>query len=326
MREFDDLFTLENIKGQGASVLQDALEKMAQGFAVFDASMNIVMYSRKFLETWDLTEAQLQETPNLRQLLRLNLLRSNVETEETVDRVVDKRLSLALELNDDATTLLKSPTGRWIENHICRTEAGRLVVTYLDVTERKEAQEKLMRLATRDPLTGLFNRRYMVETLHRELARARRAEEALAVIMADVDHFKRLNDSFGHDTGDEALRVVAAALQAGVRSEDVVCRYGGEEFVIILPGATLPMAAQRARELCARLRTTPVPARDGQVPKVTMSAGVAATQGEVGPEALLRAADRALLHAKQTGRDRACVAGEEAADPRLQAVPSLHAG
>jgi len=187
-------------------------------------------------------------------------------------------------------------------------------------------RERLQQESIRDPLTGLFNRRYMVETLHRELARARRAEEALAVIMADVDHFKRLNDSFGHDTGDEALRVVAAALQAGVRSEDVVCRYGGEEFVIILPGATLPMAAQRARELCARLRTTPVPARDGQVPKVTMSAGVAATQGEVGPEALLRAADRALLHAKQTGRDRACVAGEEAADPRLQAVPSLHAG
>lgn len=168
-------------------------------------------------------------------------------------------------------------------------------------------RDRLQQESIRDPLTGLFNRRYMVETLERELARARRATESVAVVMMDVDHFKRLNDQYGHDVGDDVLQAVATELGRGVRSEDVVCRYGGEEFVAILPGATLALATQRAEELRLRLHSMAVQARDGSTPEVTMSAGVAVADRGATPEIVLRAADRALLRAKQEGRDQVCV-------------------
>ena len=123
----------------------------------------------------------------------------------------------------------------------------------------------------------------------------------------DVDHFKRLNDQYGHDVGDDVLQAVATELGRGVRSEDVVCRYGGEEFVAILPGATLALATQRAEELRLRLHSMAVQARDGSTPEVTMSAGVAVADRGATPEIVLRAADRALLRAKQEGRDQVCV-------------------
>lgn len=169
-------------------------------------------------------------------------------------------------------------------------------------------RERLREESIRDPLTGLFNRRYMTETLQRELARARRANEPVALVMMDVDHFKQLNDRFGHDVGDDVLEAVAGALAGGVRSEDVVCRYGGEEFVAILPGASLEAAVQRAEELRLALHGMALRTRDGSRPEVTMSAGVALAEGVGSPEVLLRAADRALLQAKQQGRDRVCVA------------------
>jgi len=186
-------------------------------------------------------------------------------------------------------------------------------------------RERLRQESIRDPLTGLFNRRYMVETLQRELARARRAGDHLAVVMADVDHFKRLNDQFGHATGDEVLQGVARALQRGVRSEDVVCRYGGEEFVVILPGTTLAMARQRAEQLRQSVGALAVPTQDGDVGQVTLSAGVADRDDGDSPEALLRAADRALFDAKRGGRDRVCVAREPSlprgcADPGMVAI------
>jgi diguanylate cyclase (GGDEF)-like protein len=190
-----------------------------------------------------------------------------------------------------------------------------------------QLRERLRQESIRDPLTGLFNRRYMVETLLRELGRARRASEPVAVVMMDVDHFKRLNDRYGHDVGDDVLVAVAGALSQGVRSEDVVCRYGGEEFVAILPGADLALATQRAEELRLALHGMAVQARDGSTPTVSLSAGVAVAAPGATPEVVLRAADRALLRAKTDGRDRVCVAeGPVAAVwERPPATPALRA-
>jgi diguanylate cyclase (GGDEF)-like protein len=185
---------------------------------------------------------------------------------------------------------------------------GRLlavVETLRDMTEHKRAQTALENLAARDGLTGLLNRRSFDELLEREWLRARRDARPLALIMIDVDHFKRYNDTYGHQMGDECLRQVAAALQAAVlRPGDVVARYGGEEFVIILPAtdnAGASLVAERIKESLA-LRKIPHSSSEHNI--VSVSMGIATTipaDGEA--HSLLAAADSALYQAKQAGRN-----------------------
>jgi diguanylate cyclase (GGDEF)-like protein len=172
-------------------------------------------------------------------------------------------------------------------------------------------RETLRDQSIRDPLTGLFNRRYMEETLERELRRAGRSNRPVAVVMLDLDHFKRFNDNFGHDAGDMMLREVAAFLKANVRAEDVVCRFGGEEFAIILPDATIEIAFNRAERLRKGLHKLQVKFQNQPLGAITFSAGVAVFPGHGNTsELLLRAADQALYQAKHDGRDRVVYAQE----------------
>ena len=170
-------------------------------------------------------------------------------------------------------------------------------------------QETLQNLSIRDPLTGLFNRRYMEESMERELRRAERKVKQVGVIMADIDHFKRFNDTFGHDAGDCLLREVAKVLARQVRGGDIVCRYGGEEFTIIMQEVTLAITQQRAEFLKESVRNLKVYQGDRALDPVTLSLGVAMfpDHGET-YRAVLAAADVALYQAKQSGRDRVCLA------------------
>ncbi|HLH21681.1 MAG TPA: diguanylate cyclase [Chloroflexota bacterium] len=170
-------------------------------------------------------------------------------------------------------------------------------------------RERLRNQSIRDPLTGLFNRRYLEETLERELARAERSHHPMGVIMIDVDHFKQFNDSFGHNAGDALLREFGGLLRKHVRGSDIACRYGGEEFAVILPDATLEDTVRRAEELRAAMAHLQVADQDQALGQITISAGVAALpqHGADGPR-LLRAADRALYAAKSAGRNRVQVA------------------
>jgi diguanylate cyclase (GGDEF)-like protein len=167
-------------------------------------------------------------------------------------------------------------------------------------------REALRLEAVRDSLTGLYNRRYMQEFLERELHSARRKRRPLAVMMLDLDHFKRYNDNFGHSAGDQALAAVGETLSRCVRAEDIACRYGGEEFALILPECSLQQATVRAEEIRKRLREySTQEAREA----LTVSIGVAAfveTTDRV--DLLLKFADDALYQAKRTGRDRVVVA------------------
>ena len=166
-------------------------------------------------------------------------------------------------------------------------------------------RETLRSQSIRDPLTGLFNRRYLEETLAREERRAARAGSPIGLIVFDVDHFKRLNDTHGHDAGDAVLRALGGLLQTHVREGDIACRYGGEEFVIALPGASIEIARERAealRDVTEKLASL-IPGRS--VEKVTISLGVAGypDHGATWQEAI-QAADKALYRAKQGGRNR----------------------
>lgn len=174
-----------------------------------------------------------------------------------------------------------------------RTLAGQVMVQ-LDLTLQ----------AMRDPLTGLYNRRQMEESLHREILRARRIGATVGVMVIDVDNFKRINDSLGHEAGDAALHAIASELALCVREEDIACRAGGEEFVIILPGTCEEALRQRAEAVRRCIEESSVPAGGAKL-KLTVSTGLATfpEHGETGP-AVLRAADTALYKAKAEGRNR----------------------
>lgn len=164
-------------------------------------------------------------------------------------------------------------------------------------------QAQLREQAIRDPLTNLFNRRYLQETLERELAVPKRSGAPLPVIMMDIDYFKRLNDQFGHKVGDLTLEHVADVLRQNSRRSDIACRYGGEEFVVVLPGASLDAALQRAEELRRRVEGLHLLVDETPL-TVTLSLGVASypDHGQNGDE-LLHAADMALYQAKAAGRN-----------------------
>lgn len=186
---------------------------------------------------------------------------------------------------------------------------GRLlavVETLRDMTDHKRAQMALENLAACDGLTGLANRRSFDDFLEREWARARRDVRPLALIMVDIDHFKRYNDSYGHPTGDECLRQVATALQAAVfRSGDVVARYGGEEFALILPTTDADRAILVAERIKAQVGRLAIPHAGSEHGHVSVSMGIAAQIPEAGAtaESLLSAADAALYQAKHAGRN-----------------------
>jgi diguanylate cyclase (GGDEF)-like protein len=160
-----------------------------------------------------------------------------------------------------------------------------------------------------DPLTGLFNRRYMEETLEREVHRARRAGRPMSVLMVDIDRFKEKNDVFGHEGGDAVLREFGRLLREHLRKEDIPCRYGGEEFILVLPDAALQGAVRRAEQLREAVKRLSIPCEGGKIGSLTVSIGVAAfpEHGHDG-HALLQAADTALYQAKREGRDRVSVA------------------
>lgn len=172
-------------------------------------------------------------------------------------------------------------------------------------------REQLLDLSIRDSLTNLFNRRYLEETLEREVSTASRNGQTVAIILIDIDHFKHYNDIYGHKAGDEALRVVASFLQTHIRSGDAACRYGGEEFVLILPHAPLETIVKRAEALRQSIHSLQVE-YGGQILKpITLSLGVAAfPQHGTTAEALIKAADQALYRAKAVGRN--CVVVAEA--------------
>lgn len=186
-----------------------------------------------------------------------------------------------------------------------------LMSLFMDVTERTRAerevqalQEQLREQATHDVLTGLYNRRYLEDSLGRELISAERQGHPVSVIMGDIDHFKAVNDHYGHLGGDEVLRTFGDLLRRQVRGSDIYCRYGGEEFLLVLPRMSIGDAVDRAEQLRRAIAAAPVSYGASTI-AVTASFGVAAfpRDGRTGDE-LISAADSALYTAKATGRNR----------------------
>ena len=183
-------------------------------------------------------------------------------------------------------------------------------------------RDALRAQSTKDPLTGLYNRRYLEEVLSREIRRAFRSEQHLGILMIDIDHFKKFNDTYGHEAGDAVLRETGSFLVRSIRAEDFVCRYGGEEFVIVMPTADVRAAHARAERIRSKLRDLVVMHQGRSVGSISASFGVAALPDHGTSEKdLLQAADAALYRAKREGRDRVVVAHTPAnGDPQIESI------
>jgi diguanylate cyclase (GGDEF)-like protein len=173
-------------------------------------------------------------------------------------------------------------------------------------------REALQQQSIRDTLTGLYNRRFMEESLARELGRAARTGQPVSMIMMDIDHFKRFNDTFGHQAGDALLKELGEFVNQRTRGQDVACRYGGEEFALILAGCSLENACKRAQVLREELKLLKVRHGGQSMGAITLSMGVASFPAQANnAETLVKAADDALYRAKKEGRDRVVAAEGE---------------
>jgi diguanylate cyclase (GGDEF)-like protein len=169
-------------------------------------------------------------------------------------------------------------------------------------------REELREQAIRDPLTGLYNRRYLEENLSRELYRSQRQKTQLCIAMIDLDHFKHVNDTFGHGAGDSVLREVGRILDKHLRNTDISCRYGGDEFLLVLPDSSLEDTRQRLEQIRIFIKENTIRYGDKLISSMTISIGIAAARehGFIARE-LIRAADEALYSAKRVGNDQIVV-------------------
>ncbi|MBN3004939.1 diguanylate cyclase [Chromobacterium alkanivorans] len=254
-----------------------------------------------------------------------------------VDPAERERVSSLLRVGGcvrDREVRLRAADGRefWalISCSVVRADDGWFVINGInDISQRKQLEQDLLQAnqalrqnlseiellqqglreqTLRDPLTGLFNRRHLDDILPRILSHMLAVHRDVAVLMVDADHFKHINDQYGHQCGDAVLTALAAHLSDAFRSGDIVCRYGGEEFFILLPGASLNDAYAKARQLCGDVRAQPIVAGGHNI-RVTLSVGLALCPLH-GTDAgsVVAAADAALYRAKKEGRDRVCVA------------------
>jgi diguanylate cyclase (GGDEF)-like protein len=203
-----------------------------------------------------------------------------------------------------------------VERRLAQTIADQLALTIAN----QRLRDTLRIQQVRDPLTGLFNRRYLDESMLREGLRARRRNQTLSLLMIDLDHFKRFTDRHGHDVGEVALAQIASQVAQSIRQDDIACRYGGEEFVVVLPDTDLETAVEQADAIRRAVKAAHIDFHGRRLEVITVSIGVAAYPLHGAEPALcLRAADKALNAAKEAGRDRVEVAepitGESVAAP-----------
>ncbi len=172
-----------------------------------------------------------------------------------------------------------------------------------DITTKKKEENKLKQISIRDELTGLYNRRYFNEILKKEAQRAFRYKEPLSMIMYDIDHFKRVNDTYGHMVGDEVLKKLSEIIKSNVRNSDYIFRTGGEEFTILLPGTDLEKAYKVAEKLRKRIENEIF----DKVGKITISLGVAQYSENESTDNFIRRTDKALYSSKENGRNRTSI-------------------
>ncbi|MGJ3258913.1 MAG: diguanylate cyclase [Rhodospirillales bacterium] len=283
-----------------AEIIQGVLDNMDPGITLFDQDMNLVSYNERFVELFDLPADLVSEKAPLMDILRHMAARG-----EFNDATVDEEVAELFTSGETFRMDHARPGGLVIEIRGGPMPGGEFIASYTDITDRKKMEEDLRRLATTDPLTGVNNRRRYTEISERELTRCKRYRHPICVLMLDADHFKNINDSYGHEAGDRVLKALADACAGELRDVDVLGRFGGEEFTVTLPETPMETALEAAERLRVKIAETTVKLEDGQDISFTVSIGASCLNDpEEGLADLLNRADAALYSAKEQGRNK----------------------
>lgn len=288
-------------------LIAESLDGLQEGISVFNRDLVLVLFNRRFVETLDFPPSLVRIGARFEELIRYNAGRGEYGPGDP-EQQVRERVERALRFEPHALERVR-PNGRVIEIRGNPVRGG-FVTVYTDISERRRLEARLQEMASTDALTGILNRRRLLEVLEQEVAQARRYRRWVSLLMLDADRFKSINDSFGHLAGDRALETLVGACRRQLRDVDAFGRYGGEEFVILLPETDL----EAARGVAERLRETAAAAEvSGEHPalRCTVSIGVASAWGRASAaDDLIRRADAALYCAKLSGRNQVQCAPE----------------
>jgi diguanylate cyclase (GGDEF)-like protein len=281
--------------------LRAALEEVDYGVVLLDTELCAIFINRAFRRIWKLSDEKADSRPAFVALLYHGRdTKAYAISRDELDAFVSHRMSL-VQHGDETPLDLRLSNGEIIRFRCKVLPDGGRMLTYASVTDLVRHAEQQQALAITDPLTGLNNRRRFFALAEAEWVRAGRYERPLSMLMIDIDHFKSVNDRFGHDVGDKVITRVAEVCWSGKREMDILARVGGEEFAILLPETTVGDAVLVAE----RLRAAVAAAQHPQVPQVTVSIGAAQASATANSIAkLMKQADNALYDAKRQGRNR----------------------
>ena len=288
----------DNVAQENWALITQSLDRLSEGMTIIDGNDHLVLFNTQAAEYLGLDMDSVTVGVSLHDLMNGG------------DGSIDPGSLLMQQL--DASREGKPQFferdldgGRVLSVRANPIPGGGVITLYTDITERKAFERRLIEMATRDELTGLVNRREFFTLGEHEEQRAKREGHVVSVMMVDADYFKKINDTYGHSIGDDVLRNLADNCRKIFRKTDIVGRYGGEEFSIILPGAKPDMAMIIAERLRSAIEQSKVPSEQGDV-AYTISLGIASAIGkDVVVADLLDRADRALYTAKAQGRNRA---------------------
>jgi len=291
----------KNRFSQQADVLNIVLDHITQGMVVVGPDYRMLAFNRHFEELFQLPRGSVEVGFDFREILK---------TWAEVTGQDQQMLDYAIyQLDEPATFEFEFPQlingePRWcLLTHNPLPGKG-FVRTFTDITKRKALEASLMKLSSEDPLTGLYNRRTILDSLEEEIKRGQRYKHPLSFLMMDIDHFKMINDQWGHPAGDEVLKTFAAECQSVMRENDKMGRFGGEEFVMVLPETGKPdatFAAERVRKITSEMN---IKAKRGSAAiPVTVSIGVTTLTDGDDVEAVIARADEAMYEAKNKGRN-----------------------
>ena len=290
---------------QALQLLSEGINSLSAGITIYDPEDRVVMCNEAHLRLFKSLRDVIHPGKSFEEILRTGLQRGLYAEALGQEEAWLARRLRQHRVADGTQYELELADGRWLQFSEHRTPRGYIIGSRIDITERKKLEVDLREQASTDALTGLPNRRHFLHRLEDELGRVRRRTTSEAcVLMLDLDHFKRINDQYGHAAGDSVLRHFSNILRHELRAIDIAGRMGGEEFAIILPGSG-PQAAQGfAQRICDKLAEHPLSFGRQEV-GMTVSIGIAAiVPDDLSADAVLSRADRALYQAKDAGRNR----------------------
>ena len=285
-------------------VLRASLGEVEQGVVLLDPMLNIQFINRAAREMWMLSEQQAEQRISFVEMVSTALRNTAYAVpKEKLSQFINERMAV-VRAGDPMPVDIPLTSGRMVRAQCKRLPGGARMLIYTDISDLVQRADRFEKLAAVDGLTGLYNRREFDALAEAEWTRFQRYQRPLSLMFVDIDHFKRINDSYGHDVGDCAIKLVAALCTQEKRGSDVVARFGGDEFAILLKETDAAQASAFAERLLHRVATSPLRLADGADAPFTISIGIAqASTGMSGISALCRAADLSLYRAKSGGRN-----------------------